>query len=182
MHNRECRRSCREAALSRDEADVAYEATQQLFTRATMKRYQLLVALALAGLLLLILYLRSSWIERAIVKAKLGNVADGLRDLQALASIGDAEAQLLIAIAYDDGWDGKRNGAIAIDYYRRAAAWQLPWEGPWRTAARQLGYKYLTGDSVVVDRQEAERWFRRAGLEGREIEGILRPHRAKPKD
>ena len=54
----------------------------------------------------------------------------------------------------------KKDGAKAVDWYRKAADVGDP------NAQFNLGYCYWTGDGVKKDTDEAVKWFRKAAEQG----------------
>ena len=89
-----------------------------------------------------------------------GDHATALRGFRVHAKRGDAEAQLILGIMYDDGEVVPRDHAKAVRWYRRAAEQELA------VAQFMLGLMYAEGEDVPQDHAEAIRWYRRAAEQG----------------
>ena len=76
------------------------------------------------------------------------------------AESGDAQAQLELALAYDEGKGVPQDAARAVEWFRKAAE-----QGNAR-AQNSLGVLYAQGRGVPRDRQEAVRWYKKAAKQG----------------
>ena len=85
-----------------------------------------------------------------------GDHATALRGFRIHAERGDAEAQFILGIMYDDGEGVPPDYAEAVLWYRRAAEKGLV------VAQFMLGLMYAEGEDVPQDYAEAVRWYRRA--------------------
>jgi TPR repeat protein len=81
---------------------------------------------------------------------------ESLESLRGRAEKGDAEAQWLLGIAYDEGDGVAQDYAEAVRWYRKAA------EQGEAVAQSNLGLMYDKGRGVPQDYAEAVRWYRRA--------------------
>jgi TPR repeat protein len=73
---------------------------------------------------------------------------------------GDAQAQLALAIRYENGNGVPKDGAAAMVWYERAAAQGLP------EAQRILGILYLTGAHGPANEATGMAWLRQAAEQG----------------
>ena len=89
-----------------------------------------------------------------------GDHATALRGFRIHAERGDAEAQFILGIMYDDGEGVPPDYAEAVLWYRRAAEKGLV------VAQFMLGLMYAEGEDVPQDYAEAARWYRRAAEQG----------------
>ena len=89
-----------------------------------------------------------------------GDHATALRGFRIHAERGDAEAQFILGIMYDDGEGVPQDYAEAVRWYRRAA------EQGHASAQFNLGLRYDNGYGVPQDYAEALRWYRRAAEQG----------------
>ena len=78
------------------------------------------------------------------------------RALLAKARQGDANAQMWLAAAYEQGWFGKANIPDALKWYRRSA------EQGDADAQNALGQMYENGEGVAQNYSLAARWYRKA--------------------
>lgn len=69
---------------------------------------------------------------------------------------GDADSQLWLATAYEQGWFGERNFSEALKWYRKSAANGNP------DAQNALGQMYEDGKGVKQNYVLAARWYRMA--------------------
>ncbi len=82
--------------------------------------------------------------------------APGLRELQQKAANGDAEAQLTLARAYQNGEGVPQNDELAVKWYRAAA------EQGNAAAQNSLGVMYRMGHGVEKDFEQARQWYLKA--------------------
>jgi len=76
--------------------------------------------------------------------------------LLAKAQLGDADAQMWLASAYEQGWFGKTNFQEALKWYRRSAEQGDP------DAQNSLGQMYEDGEGVTQNYSLAAKWYRKA--------------------
>jgi len=89
-----------------------------------------------------------------------GDYATALREFRPLARQGNAVAQFLLGLMYDDGRGVPRDYAEAVRWYRMAAE-----QGNAR-AQFSLGSMYDHGEGLPRDHAEAIRWYRKAAEQG----------------
>jgi len=82
-----------------------------------------------------------------------------VNDLVKKAEAGDAQAQLDLGLAYDEGKGMPQNDELAANWYRKSA------EQGNALAQNNLGVLYRTGRGLARDREEAARWFAKAALQ-----------------
>jgi uncharacterized protein len=82
------------------------------------------------------------------------------KEFQALAGLGDAEAQYYLGLMYDRGQCVLEDRAEAAKWYRKAADQGLP------QAEFNLGLMYAKGQAVAKDNTEALKWLRKSGEQG----------------
>jgi hypothetical protein len=75
-----------------------------------------------------------------------------VKELTAKAAKGDGASQLKLAMLYTDLKLPKK----ALPWFRRAA------EKGYQDAQAELGFYYMNGGPVAVDREEGAKWFRKA--------------------
>jgi TPR repeat protein len=80
--------------------------------------------------------------------------------LQSRATAGDADAQLALGRAYQDGNGLPQNDELAANWYRKAA------ELGNAVAQSNLGTMYRTGSGVEKNKEEAVKWYRKAARQG----------------
>lgn len=90
-----------------------------------------------------------------------GDAAVSLNQLEWQARQGDADAQLLLGLAYRDGGHGLKPDARAGTAWIARAA-----RGGNAYAAGLLGDAYAQGTGVALDRQRAKYWWRQAARGG----------------
>jgi len=88
-----------------------------------------------------------------------GDYATALRLLRPLAEDGDARAQNILGIMYEDGRGVQQDHARAAQWYRSAA------DQRFAEAQANLGTTYLYGIGVPHDYVEAALWFRLAAVQ-----------------
>jgi TPR repeat protein len=81
-------------------------------------------------------------------------------ELQRKGEAGDAEAQLVLGLAYWGGFGVEKNTATAFGWLRRAAEQGHP------MAQSSLGVAYRDGAGTTQDSAEALRWMRKAAEQG----------------
>jgi uncharacterized protein len=79
-----------------------------------------------------------------------------ISQLQSKAEAGDANAQVALGKAYQDGNGVPQNDELAVRWYRKAADQGNP-EGQ-----NDLGLMYRTGSGVEKSKEEAVNWYRKA--------------------
>lgn len=89
-----------------------------------------------------------------------GDYATALRLLEPLAGGGNAEAQNLLGILYDNGQGVPRDAAEAVTWYRRAA------EQGHASAQCSVGRRYHLGEGVQQKHFEATKWYRLSAEQG----------------
>ncbi|MGA2228825.1 MAG: tetratricopeptide repeat protein [Syntrophobacteraceae bacterium] len=89
-----------------------------------------------------------------------GYFSTAYKELQALAGLGDAEAQYYLGRMYDRGQGVPEDHAEAMRWYRKAANQGLP------QAEFNLGLMYAKGQAVAKDNAEALKWLRKSGEQG----------------
>jgi TPR repeat protein len=72
------------------------------------------------------------------------------------AKHGDANAQMWLGSAYEQGWFGKADYQAALFWFRRSASRNNP------DAQNSLGQMYEDGDGVKQDFTQAAKWYRKA--------------------
>ena len=85
-----------------------------------------------------------------------GDLAAALREWRPLAEQGDAEAQYMLGLMYNDGMGVPKDDAEAANWYRKAA------EQGDAGAQYNLGMMYAHGEGVSKDPVEATLWLRKA--------------------
>jgi TPR repeat protein len=73
--------------------------------------------------------------------------------LQSMAGAGDPSAQLALGLAYQNGRGVQQSDAIAVEWYRKAAAVGNS------AAQNDLGVMYRNGWGVEKNKEEAVRWY-----------------------
>ena len=100
----------------------------------------------------------------ALAVAALPTLAVGqdssLLETRRLAEQGDASAQLILGLMYDNGEGVPEDDAEAVRWYHMAAEQGLA------LAQYNLGGMYANGEGVPEDDAEAVRWFRMAAEQG----------------
>jgi len=85
-----------------------------------------------------------------------GDYASALRLFRPLAEQGNARAQTLLGLMYEDGQGVPKDFAQAAKWYQRAS------EQDFAMAQNNLGLMYLNGEGVPKDPALAAKWYRRA--------------------
>jgi TPR repeat protein len=78
------------------------------------------------------------------------------RNLLAKAQQGDADSQMWLANAYEQGWFGKTNFPAALKWFRKSA------EQGNADAQNALGQMYKDGEGVAQNYALAAKWYRKA--------------------
>lgn len=81
---------------------------------------------------------------------------DDRKELLTKARHGDANSQMWLATAYEQGWFGEKNFAEALKWYRRSAEKGNP------DAQNALGQMYEDGEAVKQNYVLAAHWYRKA--------------------
>ena len=81
---------------------------------------------------------------------------DARKRLLAKAQGGDANSQMWLATAYEQGWFGEANIAEALRWFRKSAANGNP------DAQYCLGQMYEDGEGVPQNYAQAAKWYRKA--------------------
>lgn len=81
---------------------------------------------------------------------------DDHKELLTKAQRGDANSQMWLAAAYEQGWFGERNFSEALKWYRKSAAQGNP------GAQNSLGQMYEDGEGVEQNYALAAKWYRKA--------------------
>jgi TPR repeat protein len=81
---------------------------------------------------------------------------DHRNELLTKAQRGDANSQMWLATAYEQGWFGERNVAEALKWFRKSAAKGNP------DAQDSLGQMYEDGEGVKHSYVLAAKWYRKA--------------------
>jgi tetratricopeptide (TPR) repeat protein len=72
------------------------------------------------------------------------------------AQLGDADAQMWLGAAYEQGWFGKSNFTEALKWFRKSAEQGNP------DAQNSLGQMYEDGEGVIQNYSLAAKWYRKA--------------------
>ena len=78
------------------------------------------------------------------------------KDLLAKAQLGDADAQMWLGAAYEQGWFGNVNFTEALKWFRKSAEQGNP------DAQNSLGQMYEDGEGVTQNYAIAAKWYKRA--------------------
>jgi len=81
---------------------------------------------------------------------------DDRKKLLAKAQRGDADSQMWLAAAYEQGWFGERNVSEALKWFAKSAAKGNP------DAQNALGQMYEDGEGVNQNYAQAAKWYRKA--------------------
>lgn len=88
-----------------------------------------------------------------------GDWEAAVKNLEQDSDAGDGSASVVLGELYEVGWQG-----LPKDYERAAELYLKAVQQEMQLAEGRLGYLYLKGLGVAQDREEADRWFRRAAL------------------
>ena len=91
---------------------------------------------------------------------KNGDYVTAIKEFLPLAKHGDAGAQFLLGVIYDQGYGVLQDYTEALRWYRLAAD-----QGN-ADAEYNLGFMYSQGQGVPQDYKEATRWYRLAADQG----------------
>ena len=86
--------------------------------------------------------------------------ATALRELKPLAEQGDAEAQMLLGLMYDEGQGVPKDGKTALKWFTLAA------EQGESDSQAVVGASYYDGHSVPKNYETALKWFTLAAEQG----------------
>jgi TPR repeat protein len=128
-----------------------------------MRHYTELLRATLTALLMLVAVVGATVagpLEDASVAFERRDFATALRLLRPLADQGNAIAQFILGVMYDNGKGVPQNDAEAMKWYRAAA------DRGETNAQCNLGTMYLTGQGVPQDYAEALKWYRKAADQG----------------
>jgi uncharacterized protein len=89
-----------------------------------------------------------------------GDYVRAYKEFKALAEHGNVEAQLKVALMYEDGRGVQKNTPEAVKWFRRGA------EQGSVEAQLKLGLMYDEGKGVPKNYAEAAKWFRKAAEQG----------------
>jgi hypothetical protein len=78
------------------------------------------------------------------------------KGLLAKAQLGDADAQMWLGAAYEQGWFGNANFTEALKWFRKSAEQGNP------DAQNSLGQMYEDGEGVIQNYSLAAMWYRKA--------------------
>jgi len=78
------------------------------------------------------------------------------KGLLAKAQLGDADAQMWLGTAYEQGWFGNANFTEALKWFRKSAEQGNP------DAQNSLGQMYEDGEGVIQNYSLAAKWYRKA--------------------
>jgi uncharacterized protein len=81
---------------------------------------------------------------------------DDRKELLTKAQGGDANSQMWLAAAYEQGWFGEKNLSEALKWFRKSAAKGNP------DAQNALGQMYEDGEGVKQSYVTASKWYRKA--------------------
>jgi uncharacterized protein len=128
-----------------------------------MRHYAELLRATLMALLMLVAIVGAAGagrLEDATAAFERRDFATALRLLRPLADQGNAVAQFILGVMYDNGKGVPQNDAEAMNWYREAA------DRGETNAQCNLGTMYLTGQGVPQDYAEALKWYRKAADQG----------------
>ena len=97
---------------------------------------------------------------KGLEAAQSGDNATALQELRPLAEQGNAYAQTILGLMYDNGQGVPQDSAEAVRLYRLAA------EQGHAKAQTLVGIMYATGQGVPQDYAEAAKWYRLAAEQG----------------
>lgn len=98
--------------------------------------------------------------EAATAAINRGDYATALKMLRPLAEQGDATAQNMLGVIYDDGKGVAQDYAEGVKWFRKAAKQGEP------TAQFMVGLRYAEGRGITQDYAEAAKWLRLAAAHG----------------
>jgi len=130
----------------------------RLALRLTMRR----IAATLAVVAALLFSAGSAWADwdDGFAAVERGDYATAIQEWRPLAEQGDADAQTLIGMMYNEGLGVPKNDAEAVKWYRKAA------EQGVAQAQSNLGFMYFNGEGVPENAAEAVKWYRKAAEQG----------------
>ena len=113
--------------------------------------------------LFLILPILVTWAAAALAQSPNGTQSPSIKwtkedetTLLAKAQQGDADSQMWLASAYEQGWFGKTDFPAALKWYRKSAEQGNP------DAQNELGRMYEDGEGVAQNYALAAKWYRKA--------------------
>jgi hypothetical protein len=98
--------------------------------------------------------------EEGLLAYNRGNYASASRLLLPLAEAGNADAQIMLGIMYENGLGVPRNDSVAVTWYCKAA------DQGQANAQCNLGYMYYNGRGITRDYGAAATWFCKAAEQG----------------
>jgi TPR repeat protein len=104
--------------------------------------------------------------ETAAAALNDGNYAEAAAKLRVAARMGDSNAQALMGDLYALGWGVRKSDDEAIAWYRRAGVEKEDARDPAAPAMYYIGRKYLGGEGVPRDEEEARKWLERSAKGG----------------
>jgi hypothetical protein len=113
---------------------------------------------------------RSADYQKGIAAYESGDYASALREWMPLAEGGDAYAQTILGVMYDEGQGVRQDYKTAVKWYKLAA------EQGDALAQGNLGAMYAFGRSVLKDYLYAHMWSNIAATNGHDLDAKLREH------
>jgi hypothetical protein len=98
--------------------------------------------------------------EEGLLAYNRGNYASARRLLLPLAEAGNADAQIMLGIMYENGLGVPQNDSVAVTWYCKAA------DQGQANAQCNLGYMYYNGRGITRDYGAAATWFCKAAEQG----------------
>lgn len=124
-----------------------------------MKKHPLFLFFILAALAPSAIPQTTSSAQEAALKSKSESpkwTAEHEKRLLAKAQLGDADAQMWLGAAYEQGWFGNANFTEALKWFRKSAEQGNP------DAQNSLGQMYEDGEGVLQNYSLAAKWYRKA--------------------
>jgi hypothetical protein len=124
---------------------------------------------ALRGVIVLVLGLvlpapvAAADLQAGVEAYKRNDYAAALKEFHPLAEQGDANAQMVLGIMYEDGQGVTQDYALAAEWYEAAAV-----QG-YVQAQILIATTYRDGQGVTQDCAEAARWFQLAAEQGQAV-------------
>lgn len=132
--------------------------------RATGRGIVIVSALAVLGVAACSPFTRPTTQESAVRQGvsafDAGAFGLALKELQPPAKAGNPEAAFWLGRMYEDGLGVKRDGDIAVNWYRQSA------EAGWVDAKLRLGEIYFRGTEELQDFKKAYKWLQQAANDG----------------
>ena len=101
--------------------------------------------------------------NKGLEAAEAGDFATAMKEWKPLAEQGNAKAQAIIGILYENGHGVLKDYAEAVKWYRSSA------EQGHTSAQNNLGYIYDNGVGVLKDASEAVKWYRLSAEQGNSL-------------